>query len=159
MNSLVLAFLIGVVAGLRSMTAPAFVAWGARLRHLQLVSTPLAWLGSGVVVWLFTALALAELVGDKLPQTPSRKATGPFAGRILTGALSGAALMAGIGGSLAPGAGLGAIGAIAGTLGGYAARTRVVRALGVPDPMVAVVEDIVAVGGAALIVMGATLGR
>jgi uncharacterized membrane protein len=152
---MILAILIGIVAGLRSMTAPALVAWGARLDHLNLEGTPLAWLGSGVVVWIFTALALAELVGDKLPQTPSRKSVGPFTARIVSGALSGAALTAGTGGSLAPGALLGALGAVAGTLGGYAARTRLVRALSVPDHVVALMEDAVAVGGAVLIIAAA----
>jgi uncharacterized membrane protein len=154
-STALLAILIGVVAGLRSMTAPALVAWGARLHHLRLEGTALAWLGSGVAVWLFTALALGELVGDKLPQTPSRKATGPFAARLLSGALSGAAVTAGTSGALAPGALLGALGAVAGTLGGYAARTGLVRALSIPDPLVAVVEDAVAVGGAVLIVVAA----
>ena len=114
-----LAFLIGVIAGLRSMTAPARVAWGARLGWLRLEGTPLAFLDSAVAVWLLTALALAELVTDKLPKTPSRTRPGPFAARIVTGALSGAALMAGTGGPLAAGALLGALGAVAGTLGGY----------------------------------------
>ena len=97
----ILAFLIGVVAGLRSMTAPALVAWGARLGRLRLESTALAFLGSGVAAWLLTALALGELVADKLPRTPSRTTPGPFGARILTGALSGAALTVGTGGSLA----------------------------------------------------------
>jgi uncharacterized membrane protein len=148
----VLAFLIGVIAGLRSMTAPALIAWGAWLGRLRLAGTPLAWLGSSVATWLLTAFALGELVTDKLPKTPSRTRPGPFATRILTGALSGAALTAGSGGSLAPGAACGAIGAVAGTLGGYMARTRLVPALGVPDAVVALVEDAVAVGGAVLIV-------
>jgi uncharacterized membrane protein len=37
-----LAFLLGVLAGLRSLSAPAVVAWGARLGWLQ-VAGPLAW--------------------------------------------------------------------------------------------------------------------
>ena len=151
----ILAFLIGVVAGLRSMTAPALVAWGARLGRLRLESTALAFLGSGVAAWLLTALALGELVADKLPRTPSRTRPGPFGARILTGALSGAALTVGTGGSLAPGAVLGALGAVAGTLGGYTARTRLVPALGVPDTVVALAEDAVAVGGAVLILAAA----
>jgi uncharacterized membrane protein len=151
----VLAFLIGIIAGLRSMTAPALVAWGARLGRLRLEGTALAFLDSGVALWLLTALALGELVADKLPKTPSRTRPGPFAGRILTGALSGAALTAGTGGSLALGAVLGALGAVAGTLGGYTARTRLVPALGVPDSVVALAEDVVAVGGAVLILAGA----
>jgi uncharacterized membrane protein len=148
----ILAFLIGVVAGLRSMTAPALVAWGVRLGRLRLEGSPLAFLGSAAAAWLLTALALAELVADKLPRTPSRTRPGPFAARILTGALSGAALTAGSGGSLALGALCGALGAVAGTLGGYTARNRLVPALGVPDSVVALAEDAVAVGGALLVV-------
>lgn len=151
----ILAILIGVVAGLRSMTAPAFVAWGARLGRLQLAGTGLAWLGSAVAAWVFLALALGELVADKLPRTPSRTRPGPFAARLVSGGVSGAALVVGAGGSLVAGAVLGALGAVAGTLGGYRARTRLVPALGVPDAAVALVEDLIAVGGAVLIVMGA----
>jgi uncharacterized membrane protein len=151
----VLAILIGVIAGLRSMTAPAFVAWGARLGWLRLEGTALAFLGSAVAAWLLVAFALGELVADKLPRTPSRTRPGPFAARILTGALSGAALTAATGASPIAGAVLGALGAVAGTLGGYAARTRLVPVLGVPDAVVALAEDVVAVGGAVLIVLAA----
>lgn len=157
MTIAVLAFLIGVVAGLRSMTAPAAVAWGGHLGRLHLGGTALGVLGSAVAAWVLTAFALAELVADKLPSTPSRTRPGPFAARILTGALSGAAITVGTGGTLAAGALFGALGGVAGTLGGYAARTRLVPALGVPDYVVALLEDVIAVAGAALIVM--TAGR
>jgi uncharacterized membrane protein len=148
----ILAFAIGVVAGLRSMTAPAAVAWAAHFGWLNLADTPLAFLGSPVARYLLLVLMLGELVADKLPFTPSRKRPGPFAARIVTGALSGAALTAGLGHSLAGGAVAGALGGVAGTLGGYRARTGLVRALGVPDYVVALAEDAVAVGGALLLV-------
>jgi len=154
--SLILAFAIGVVAGLRSMTAPAIAAWAARLGWIDLASTPLAFLGSAVATYILTAFMAAELVADKLPRTPNRTALGPFIGRILTGGLAGAALTAGVGQSLLVGAILGALGGIAGTFGGYRARTGLVRALKVPDYVVAVVEDIVAVGGAILIMQAAS---
>lgn len=150
--TLVLAFAIGVVAGLRSMTAPAAVAWAARFGWLDLETTPLAFLGSAAARYVLTALMLAELVADKLPFTPSRTRPGPFLGRIVSGGLSGAALTAGLGGTLAVGALAGALGAVAGTLGGYRARTGLVRTLRTPDYVVALGEDIVAVGGAFLIV-------
>ena len=146
-----LALLLGIVSGLRSMTPPAAVAWAARLGWLDLVGTPLAFLGSTAAAYVLTGLMLAELVGDKLPTTPSRTRPGPFIWRIVTGALAGAALFAGHGGSLALGALLGGLGAVGGTLGGYRARTGLVRALGVPDYVVALAEDAVAVGGAFLI--------
>jgi uncharacterized membrane protein len=152
---LLLALALGVLAGLRSMTPVAVVAWAARLGRLDLDPTPVAFLGSGLAAWFFAAAALGELVADKLPFTPNRTALGPFVARLLTGALSGGALAAGAGGSLAGGAVAGAVGAVAGTFGGYRARTGLVRALGTPDWVVAVVEDVIAVGGAILLVAAA----
>ncbi len=151
MSTYTLAFLVGVVAGLRSMTAPAAVSWGARLGWLHLENTWLAFLGSAITPYILSVLAIGELVNDKLPKTPSRKAPVPFAGRVAMGALCGAALGAQehalIGGLLA-----GVLGAIVGTLGGYEARTRVVKATGGKDLPVALLEDAIAVCGAVWIV-------
>ena len=74
MTAYVLAFLIGVVAGLRSMTAPAVVSWAARLGWLHLEDTGLAFLGYAFTPWVLSVLAIGELIADKLPKTPSRKA-------------------------------------------------------------------------------------
>jgi uncharacterized membrane protein len=150
--TLLCAFLLGVVAGLRSMTPPAIVAWGAGLGWLHLEGTPLSFLGITWVRYLLTLFMLAELVGDKLPRTPSRTLLGPFVARVLLGGLSSGALAVGSGSSLALGAVLGGLGAIAGTFGGYRARTGLVKALRVPDYVVALAEDCVAVGGALLVV-------
>ena len=149
--TLFLAFALGVVAGLRSMTAPAAVAWGAHLGWLSLEGTPLAFLGSVAARYILLAAMLAELVADKLPFTPSRTRPGPFVGRIVAGGLAGAALATGVGQSLPLGGLAGALGAVAGTLGGYKIRASLVPAIGVPDYVVALAEDVVAVGGALLI--------
>jgi uncharacterized membrane protein len=153
MSVYVLAFLIGVIAGLRALTAPAAVSWAARLGWIHLENTPLAFMGYAFTPWIFTLLAIGELINDKLPKTPSRKAPGSFGARIVTGALSGAALGAS-GGSLAGGLVAGALGAVAGTLGGYEARTRLVRATGGKDLPIALLEDAIAVLGAIWIVGG-----
>jgi len=142
-----LTFGIGVIAGLRSLTAPAVVSWAAHLKWIFLVNTWAVFLGYAPTAYILGLLALAELVNDKLPKTPSRKATGPFAARIVMGAFSGAALCASANQSAAIGAVAGGLGAVSGTLGGYEARTRLVRLLHVPDFVIAVVEDAVAVGG------------
>jgi uncharacterized membrane protein len=147
-----LAFVLGIVAGLRSMTPPAAVAWAAHFGWLRLDGTPLAFLESAPARYIFLAAMLSELVADKLPFTPARTGTGPFIARIVSGGLAGAALAVGLGGSLAVGAVAGGLGAVAGTLGGYRARTGLVRALGVPDFPVALVEDLVALGTAFLVV-------
>ena len=150
MSIWVLAFLIGVVAGLRSLTAPAVVSWAARLGWLHLQNTWLAFLGAPVTPWIVSVLALAELVADQLPGTPSRKSPPGFGARIVTGALCGGALGAS-GGALVAGMIAGVLGAIVGTLGGYEARVRAARAIG-KDLPVALIEDAIAIGGALLIV-------
>ena len=147
----VLAFAIGIINGLRSFTAPAVVCWAAFLRWINLQDTWAAFLGNTITVYIATALALFELVMDKLPKTPSRKTPGPFAFRVIFGGLSGAALATAAHQSPIAGAVLGALGGVAGTLGGYAARTGLVRALKTPDFVIALLEDILAVGGSFLI--------
>ncbi|MEG3088496.1 DUF4126 domain-containing protein [Sphingomonas sp. PB4P5] len=150
---LLLAFLIGIVAGLRAMTAPAAVAWAAQLGWISLDGTWLAFLGYRFTPWIFTVLALAELVTDQLPSTPSRKVPPQFAARVILGGLSGAALGAN-GGALALGAAFGVVGAVFGTYGGAWARGRLAAAFGSDRPA-ALLEDLVAIGGAFLIVSAA----
>src|ERR1700734_1187373 len=92
MSIYVFAFLIGVIGGLRSLTAPAVVSWAAHLGWLHLENTWLSWMASPVTAYVFTALAIGELIADQLPNTPSRKSPIGFSARIGVGALCGAAL-------------------------------------------------------------------
>ncbi|HKE17125.1 MAG TPA: DUF4126 family protein [Kofleriaceae bacterium] len=146
MGILVLAFSIGVVAGLRAMTAPAAVSFGAARGWLHLQGTWLAFLGFRWTPYIFIVLALVELVTDQLPKTPSRKVPQQFGARVLSGALCGAAIGAS-GNSWVVGLVLGAIGAVVGTLGGYELRGRLARAVGSDRP-IALVEDAIAIGAA-----------
>jgi len=150
MTILILSLLIGVVAGLRAMTAPAVVAWAAHLGGLSLAGTPLAFMGHLAAAWVFGLLALGELVTDQLPKTPSRKVPVQFGTRIVMGALCGATLAA-PGGQHVVGALAGAVGAVIGTLGGAALRAKMARAFG-RDLPAALIEDAVAIGGALAIV-------
>lgn len=151
MTIYILALLIGVIAGLRAMTAPAGAAWAAHLGILHLQDTWLAFFGFAYTAYIFTFAALGELVTDQLPKTPSRKVPVQFGTRIVMGALSGAAIGT-AGGSWVVGMALGAVGAVIGTLGGAEARGRLARAFG-KDLPAALLEDAVAVGGVALIVI------
>jgi uncharacterized membrane protein len=147
-----LALLIGVVAGLRAMTAPAAICWAARLGVLDLAGTGFAFLGNAWVPWVFTLLALGELITDQLPSTPSRTVPVQFGTRIFTGALCGAAVGTAAG-SWVGGAVAGVVGAVIGTLGGRAVRARLAAAFGRDRPA-AIIEDLVAIGGALLIAVG-----
>jgi uncharacterized membrane protein len=146
----VLALLIGIVAGLRAMIAPAVISWAAHFGWLHLEDTRLAFLGFSYTPYVFALLAIGELITDQLPNTPSRTTFLPFLTRIVSGAFCGAAIGAQdgdlIGGSLA-----GAIGSVIGTLGGYMFRMRLVAAIGGKDSPIAFLEDAIAIAAAILI--------
>ncbi len=141
----ILALGIGIVAGLRSLTAPAVVAWGAHLGWLNLHGSPLAFMGSTTAVAIFSLLAVGELIADKLPMIPKRTAPAPLMARVVTGGLCGASLLAAAGGkSLLAGALLGGIGGIVGAFLGYGIRRRL--DLHIKDFLVAICEDAIAIG-------------
>ena len=149
-----LATLIGVIAGLRTMTAPTAVSWAASLGWIDLSGTWLAFLGYAWTPWILTLLALLEFIGDQLPSTPSRTVPVQFTARVISGALSGGALGA-ASGALVIGAVAGIVGAIIGTVGGRAFRARLASAFR-KDPPAAFIEDAVAVIGAILVMVAAS---
>jgi uncharacterized membrane protein len=153
---LLLALGIGVIAGLRSFTAPTVVAWAATLHWINLNGTWASWVGSPITAGIFSVLAIGELYLDKQPKTPPRTAPPSFIARIGAGAFAGAVIGTAWGvtwGAL----GAGAVGAVLGTLGGYQARSRLSAARG-RDLPIALLEDAVAVlGGFALAAATAAL--
>ena len=149
--TLLFAFLIGLFAGLRSLTPPAAVAWAVYLGWLKL-ARPLSLIGSLPAVIILSLLAVTEFIIDKLPNTPNRTAPLGLIARIVTGGLTGACVSVGGGESALVGAGLGLLGGIVGCFAGYQARVRLVRLLRQPDFNVALLEDLVAIGGSLFIV-------
>jgi uncharacterized membrane protein len=150
LSILVYAFLIGIIAGLRALMAPTIVAWGAGLGWFSLAGSSLSFMSSAITRYVLSALALGELINDKLPKTPSRTVPPQFIARVVTGAFSGAVLGASrdslVGGLIA-----GAVGAVVGTLGGSAVRGALAKAFG-KDLPAALLEDAVAILGALFIV-------
>lgn len=143
-----LAILIGIIAGLRAVMPLAAISWGAWLGWIDLSATPFAFMGNIIAVIILTLLAIAELVSDQLPNTPSRKVPMQFGTRIVLGAASGALLMPA---SWLIGALLGVIGAVVGTFAGAEIRGLLARAFG-RDLPAALIEDVVAIASAFLIV-------
>ena len=150
---ILLAVLIGIIAGLRTMTAPAAVSWAASLGWLNLAPTKLAFLGYSYTPWVLTVLALGEFVTDQLPSTPSRTVPMQFGARLVSGALCGGAIGA-ASGSLLTGAIAGIVGAVIGTLGGRALRGWMATTFGSDRPA-ALIEDAIAIVGAWLIMAAA----
>lgn len=146
-SNLFRALCLGMVAGMRSQMPGAMLAF-------RQPSAPRSagWRSWPILrnAWGRRVLMLAgagELVGDKLPSTPNRTDPNALAGRLLFGTVAGLAIGSeGHGkGALMMGGIAGATGAAIGTFGGYRVRKAVVGMTGLPDPAVAVVEDIAAV--------------
>jgi uncharacterized membrane protein len=149
--TLLFAFLIGLFAGLRSVTPPAAVAWAVYLGWIKL-ARPLALIGSLPAVIILSLFAISEVMFDKLPNIPNRTALQGLITRIITGGFTGACISLGGGKSAYVGAGLGVLGGIVGSFAGFHARARLVKALRQPDFTVALLEDLIAIGGSLFIV-------
>jgi len=133
--------LLGVVTGMRSMTAMAVLCWFAYRGDLSLDDTWAAWAGKLTTAIIFTVLAVGELVADKLPKTPNRTAPFPLLVRVGLGGLVGAIVAAGLNGSEFEGVILGVGGALIGAFGGFLVRREIVIRLGCKDWPVALAED------------------
>ncbi len=136
----------GAVAGLRSMTAPALISrlvQSGRLPMASSVSTIFQHMSSTKIS---TALAVGELIADKLPFIPSRISTGPLIGRAITGGLSGAAIANSRRRSPLLGAMLGAAAALGAAYAAYQLRKKITTDWHIPDTLVALAEDAIAVG-------------
>ncbi|SHY95974.1 DUF4126 domain-containing protein [Mycobacteroides abscessus] len=152
----VAALLIGIVAGLRAMTPLAVLSWAAFAKCLLLEGTWASFLASLVVAIIATVLAAGEIVNDKLPKTPSRKAPPAFAARVVLGAFYGAVfgtLAHDTSSGLFIGLVLGAIGAVIGTLGGAWVRGALASAFR-KDLPAALIEDAITIAAALAITAG-----
>ena len=142
----VFAFGIGVVTGLRSLLTPAAVAWAVRLGWLNLHGSPFAFMEWSIALAGLSLIALGELAADLLPAIPKRTALAPLLARMISGGFCGACLCASANRSLLIGAALGAVGGVIGAFAGYETRRRLVTKLNVKDYVVALSEDVVAIG-------------
>jgi uncharacterized membrane protein len=120
MPPFILAFLLGLVAGLRAFVAPAAVAWAAYFGHFHVAGTHFAFMGHIATPIVLTLLAIAELVYEKNPRSAGDKMFFPeLLLRIVMGAFSGAVIgSSNQSNALFVCAAIGAMGAIAGSFGG-----------------------------------------
>ncbi len=132
------AAVVGAVAGMRSMSSPAIVS------RLGLLNHP-------VVAKSTAAIAIAEVIADKLPFLPKRTNAPSLIWRTISGALSGAAICSSKKRSVLAGAMLGAAAAVGATYGAYELRRWAGRKFELPDPVIAVAEDVLAASCACLV--------
>ena len=137
--------LLGAVTGLRTMMPMTVLCWFAYFQRLPVEGTWARWTAHLVSALVFSVLAVGELIGDKLPQTPDRTSPGPLVARLTFAGLMGAIVATALEGPGLEGVILGVVGAVAGAFGGYHARRALVEWLACPDLVVAVVEDALAI--------------
>jgi uncharacterized membrane protein len=137
--------LLGVTTGLRAMTPMAVLCWFAYLGYLPVQNTWAEWTASVVAVAAFTALALAEIVADKLPRIPDRFSEAPLMARLFFGGLIGSIAATAMAGPGLEGVLLGVVGAALGAFAGFMVRRELVERIGCAEWMVALVEDLIAV--------------
>ena len=141
------------LAGMRSVSAPAFLSHHlARQPVAGLAGSWLRFLQKPAAATVLKVLAAGEIVADKLPNAPKRIAPPVLLGRLLSGALVGAAWYKSRHGSVLGGGLLGGLVAGGATFIGYALRTGISKQTGLPVALVGVGEDaLVLAGGAALL--------
>ncbi len=132
---------LGIVAGMRCMSAPALVSQFVRRGRLPLKSSRLRFLSSVGGASSTALLALGELIADKLPATPARTQAGPLAARMISGALCGAIFCSAKKRSPWLGVFYGVLGALGSTFAAYHLRRSVKETLHLPDSIVALAED------------------
>jgi uncharacterized membrane protein len=135
------AALLGALAGMRSMAAPAVLGQLSRKGVLDEVTGPLAIVTGSKFAPAAGVMAVGEFVADKLPFAPNRTAAGPLLGRALIGGVSGAVICSSQKRSIWAGALIGGAAAVGAAYGAYHLRKDAAQNLHIPDPLVALGED------------------
>jgi uncharacterized membrane protein len=138
---------LGILAGMRSMSAPAIASKMLGQRHSKtLEHSSLNFMQSDKTANILGVMALGELVGDKMPSAPDRIALPGVIVRGLSGAIAGASIYKASGGNLYTGAVLGSVAAVAATFGSFFLRKTMVKDLYLFDPLVGTIEDAIVLG-------------
>ena len=125
-GSMDMVLVLGVVTGMRCMTAIAALSWAAWLALVPEHGWA-TWIAHLVVALILTVCALGEYGVDTLPQTPPRTTLGPALARVIIGSLVGATVAVAIDEPVAGGIIFGGVGAVIGTWGGFFVRMTVAR--------------------------------
>jgi uncharacterized membrane protein len=133
---------IGVLAGMRSASAPAIVSYIlSHHRSKTLARSNLRFLQSDLIAQGLKYMAIAELIGDKLPTAPDRIKPVALIGRGISGALAGAGVFKASGKSAVNGALIGCTAAIISTFGSFYLRKEAVKSTKISDPIIGAIED------------------
>jgi uncharacterized membrane protein len=147
-NNLLQTIGFGVIAGMRSMSAPALISHYLSNRFTyKLNRSPLRFIKAPLVSTGLKVLAASEMLGDKVPAMPDRISPGILASRGLSGALVGAVIHKTNGDKILKGALIGGAVAIAATFASFYLRKKITHKTNVSDPIVGLIEDALTLTG------------
>ena len=146
------AAVLGLTAGMRSMSSPAIVSQLAKAGLMPVENSPLEFLNRPATAKTTAVVAVGEIIADKLPFMPKRTDTPALIARAISGGFSGGAVCLSKKRSVLAGALLGALAAVGATYGAYTLRKQAGQRSGLPDPVIAVIEDATVAGCGALVV-------
>jgi uncharacterized membrane protein/uncharacterized protein (UPF0548 family) len=131
----------GVLAGMRSFSAPAFLSHQLSQQPVDAPKGRVHVLATERTSRVLTVLAAGEFAADKLPWIPARISPPSLVARALSGALAGAAVAAPHRRMTVGRALLGAAAAVASSFAFYKLRQLATREWGVPNVVAGLVED------------------
>ena len=141
------AFGLGIVIGMRALVGPALLSRKlVRTVPVKQPTKPIHYMAQPPVNIALEVLAGTEILTDKLPGVPNRTIPFQFGGRIVSGGSCGAVLSEVEGQSVLVGSIAGGVGAVVGTLAFFNLRQWLHYEVGLPDPLVALAEDVLCVG-------------
>ncbi len=133
---------LGVISGMRSMSAPALLAYelseDGDPQPRDAVQRALA---SPITARLLAVLAGSEMVADKSSSIPDRTSPGPLIGRAVIGSLTAATYAANRRHSVLVPALVGAGAAVASTFAAFHLRAFITHRFNAPDKLVGMIED------------------
>ncbi|HEY3841205.1 MAG TPA: DUF4126 family protein [Bryobacteraceae bacterium] len=150
---------LGAVSGMRSMMAPAVISWAARRSGLDLENTPFSIFKGPGIGRTAAALALGEMVADKMPFAPDRTDSTALLGRAVSGAAAGAAIFKSRRENMFLGAAIGAAAAVGAAYATFHLRKKAARYFDVSDRVVAFAEDAIALGAGLIVIAAVKPGR
>ncbi len=140
------AAVMGIVAGMRSMSAPAIVSQLAKSGVMPVSDSSFSFLERPATANTTAVLAVGEIIADKLPFMPKRTDAPALIARAVSGGASGGAIFSSKKRSVLTGTLLGVLAAVSATYAAYNLRKWLGERFDIPDAVLAIAEDALVTG-------------
>ena len=136
----------GIISGMRTTFASAIIShYLSKKQNDALSESKLAFMQSPVTAKVTKLISAAEIVVDKLPNTPNRIVAPQLIARVISGAFASAVICKANNNSIAKGILIGGATTFAATFGTFYLRKYVSKNTFIKEPVTGVVEDVTAI--------------